>query len=128
MGIVNLAIVYIILKTTGIGIYAIAGVSSVLVLTRIIFFVPIYSAHILNQKWWVFYIPLIRGIITSAIVGTIFIAVSLAVDINSWMMLIIVSGVMGIIGYLIGFATLFSKQEKFRLLEIVKSKLRRKTV
>ena len=126
LGLANLIIVYILLKTTNAGLYAIAGVSSVLILMRVLFFVPLYSAHILKQKWWTFYITLARGIIMAAVTGALFMVVNRAVSINTWFMLILAGGIMGIIGYFLGFMTLFNKRERLRVIETLKAKLRRK--
>lgn len=54
-GIVNFVIVIVLLKTTNLGLYAVAGVSSVVsILRNLIITVP-YTARILSLKWYTFY-------------------------------------------------------------------------
>ena len=48
IGLANLGIVFLLLKFTELGVYAVAGVSSVLWIIRILTFVPLYAAHVLN--------------------------------------------------------------------------------
>ena len=54
-GIINVIIVYILLKTTSLGIYAIAGVSSIISILRNMLIICPYTAKLLNQKWYYFY-------------------------------------------------------------------------
>ena len=61
IGVLNLIIVYILLNTTDLGIYAVAGVSSVLLLFRVLIFVPIYAAHNVEEHMLTFYPPLQIG-------------------------------------------------------------------
>ena len=65
MGVANIVIVFILIQTTNLGIYAVAGVSSILALGRILIFVPVYASHSINANYITFYKPLIRGIISS---------------------------------------------------------------
>lgn len=54
-GILNIIIVYILLKTTNLGIYVVASVSSIISILRNIIIICPYTAKILNQKWYCFY-------------------------------------------------------------------------
>lgn len=54
-GVVNFFIVLILLKTTNLGVFAIAGVSTITTILRNLFFVLPYVAKILNLKWYEFY-------------------------------------------------------------------------
>ena len=120
IGIANVIIVFILLKTTNLGVYAVAGVSSMLWLIRIFTFVPMYAAHILHMPMKTFYIPIIRGVCNVFITGSILCAISYFSQVSSWMGLIITAGISGVIGYLICFFIMFGKDERSRALESLK--------
>lgn len=105
---------------TDLGVYAIQIVSSVLLTARVFFFAPIYAAHILEQKWWTFYKPLFRGMFSSIIVLSIYYIIACNILINSWMQLIAVGIICGIIGYAINYLVVLNKEERIMVKKIVK--------
>ena len=60
MGGANIIIVYLLINYTNLGVYAVA-VSGLMILIRMVVFVPIYAAYTLNVKWYTFYVILLRG-------------------------------------------------------------------
>lgn len=54
-GIINTLIVFGCLKYSDIGVYAVAGVSSIITIIRNIFLTVPYTAKLLNVKWYTFY-------------------------------------------------------------------------
>lgn len=125
IGVANLIIVYILLKTTDLGIYAVAGVSSTLLLFRVLIFVPIYAAHNLEENILTFYPPLLRGIISSILMIVLFRAVLSIYEITSWAGLICMAAVCGMIGYTINYCIVFSAEEKKKVLALIREKVRR---
>ena len=69
IGIANIMIVFILLQVTNLGVYAVAGVSSILWLFRIFLFVPTYAAWSIQIRWTTFYRPLLRGVLNVLLVG-----------------------------------------------------------
>ena len=67
-GILNLLIVYILLKNTTLGIYAIAGVSTLLSILRNLLFTVPYGAKYLGLRWTTFYPEVLRSIFAFLIV------------------------------------------------------------
>ena len=62
-GILNIIIVYILLETTDLGIFAIAGISTCLnIVKNLVLNIP-YSAKCLNLKWYAFYADVVRPIV-----------------------------------------------------------------
>ncbi len=125
IGVLNIVLVLILLLTTDLGIYAVAGVSSVLWTLRILLFVPTYAAHSLGIKLTSFFKPLINGIINTVLVGALMIAVSNFTDINSWTELILVCLPAGLVGYVICFFVVFDKEEKVSALSTIRKKIKR---
>ena len=124
MGVANIVIVFILIQTTNLGIYAVAGVSSILALGRILIFVPVYAAHSINANYITFYKPLIRGIISSGIMLLVFILIRNVFGINDWVSFFVVCGISAILGYIIVFTIVFSRDEKKKALSIFKNKVK----
>lgn len=97
------------------GVYVIAGVSSALLSIRSITFVPMYSAYILGQKKTVFLPSVARGILTFAVILTLFSIVSSFVVVNSWLSLLTVISLAGAGGYIVALFLLFSRKELEKL-------------
>ena len=126
IGIGSLGIVYFLLKTTEIGIYAIAGVSSVLLMFRVLLFVPMYAAHNLKVKMWTFYPPLFRGLAASIIMLFWFQSISRLVTISTWMDLIGIAVISGSVGYIINYYIVFGHKERKQIRSMLKNLSRRK--
>lgn len=125
MGIANVIIVFILVQITDWGIYAVAGVSTVLSVLRILIFVPIYAAYSIHAPYHTFYRSLVRGIASSLIMLIIFIPVRHIVSITSWPQFFIVCLLCGFVGYAVEFFIVFSRKEKRKITDIVKKKFRR---
>lgn len=126
IGVLNVAIVFALLSWTNLGVYAVAGVSSVLWVLRIFLFVPVYAAMNVGVSLKTFYPPLLRGCINVLIVGGVFTAISLLVNIDSWLSLIIVCIICGVIGYPLSYFALFNKAERKNVIIKLKKKILRK--
>ena len=69
-GILNVIGMYVLLKYTNLGLYAVVGTTTVLGFITFMIFTPIYSAHCLGLKWNVFY-PGIFRVLSAAVVITL---------------------------------------------------------
>lgn len=127
VGSLSTIIVFILLKTTNIGVFAIAGVSSIFMTLRTLIFVPIYAATILNVSKRTFYYPLIRGIIAMISALLLFIIGKQFIYINSWGDLCVTAIVFGIIGYALNIFIILNINERKKifnnLINKVKSKI-----
>lgn len=101
------------------GVFVVAGTSSLLMSLRAFFFIPIYSAYLLKQKWTTFFPSMIRGWIAFFVLLGIFTFVNSLVAINSWLIFVLVCLCVAIVGYLISIPILFS----FGEMKMFKSKL-----
>lgn len=124
IGAANLIIVYLLLKFTNLGLYAIAGVSSLLLALKIIFFVPVYAARGIKMKKTVFYPYLIRGVVLSGVVFCICAGVHKLIRVNSWALLIEAATIAAIFSYSAGFFVAFSKDERKKAFDAFKNKFR----
>ena len=125
IGVLNIIGSIALCNFTDLGVYAIQIVSSVLLTLRVFCFAPIYAAYILKQKWWTFYAPLLRGMLSSVIVLAVFMVIEVNVTIGSWLMLIVWAVVAGAIGYVINYIIVLNKNERQMVADLIKKKLKR---
>lgn len=125
ISIISTILVFILLKLTKLGVYAIAGVSSTLLLLNVIFFVPSYAAYSLNIDKLTFYPPIIKGVTSFIIITIGFYLVKLNVQINTWIDLIIVAFIVGVIGYIFNLFIALNKNERKIMLSVIKNKIKK---
>lgn len=123
LGVISTIVTYILLRTTNLGVYAIAGVSSFILLARVLIFVPIYAARNLKVRWNTFYTQLLKSILVSVFMIVFFIIINNTFKINSWANLISVAIIAGGIGYAISFVLLLNNKEKIKIINKLKGKI-----
>lgn len=124
-GAISTAIVFVLLETTDLGLYAIAGVSVVIGLLRNMFFTPIYAAKCLEVKWTTFYSDIFMGL---ASIGIITAAAMLAepfLPMGNWIGFFISCAFMGIVALGLNFLIVLRKSERAMVLEKIGGMLHR---
>lgn len=124
LSIISTIIVFILLKTTNLGIYAIAGVSSIIMLLRVIFFVPIYAACNLKVKKRTFYKTLLKSLLCFVLLFILYIIVKCNIKINTWLQLFGIGIILGLIGYGLNVVIIFTKAERNKIANIIKNKIK----
>lgn len=122
IGVLNIIIVFVLLQTTNLGVYAVAGVSSILFILRILLFVPTYAAHCIGVKWTTFYKPLIRGVICNVVMLLVFALIRSVCHIGNWLEFVAVCAVAAVCGYAIAFCILFEAKDRKKVLAKLKRK------
>ncbi|MBC2580566.1 lipopolysaccharide biosynthesis protein [Clostridium sp. DJ247] len=130
-GIINTAVVFILLKITNLGILAIPITSFIIGLLRNLIFTPIYAARCLEVKWNTFYKAIARGCICALTMTVCCYIFKYSFAINSWIMLLVIGGICSIISLIINMFIVFKKEDRneimkniFILLHIKKSKIK----
>lgn len=122
-GVLNTVIVFLLLNTTELGIYAVVSVSSILALVRTLIINIPYSARCVGVSPLKFYKiagkSLLFVIITSAI-GSVIAHIG---NPASWGLLIFCAGSMCILAIVFEFMLFFSKEEKESLISMLKMEL-----
>lgn len=116
IGVANIIIVYVLLQTTNLGVYAVAGVSSVLWIIRIFTFVPIYAAMNIQVGLLTFYKPLFRGVINVALLIVFFLCIERLMPTRGWIPFGMKCIFAGCLGYVLSFVVIFGA--KFMVLMI----------
>jgi O-antigen/teichoic acid export membrane protein len=124
MSVVSTLTTLILLKVTNLGIFAVAGVSSIYWCTKVFFFNTINAAKNLRIKWNAFFNQFLKNLLCFGIIIMIFTAVNYFLILNTWKNFIIVIGIMGIIGYIITFYILLKKDERKVIYNIIKKRLK----
>lgn len=122
----NVFIVFILLNTTDLGIYAVAGVSRVTGGVGNLIFVPLYACKCLKVKWNTFYPIIFRYMGTTVVMAVIFGVIKKVYQFPiNWITFILVCVIAGCVGCIINFILLFNKYERTILLTKVKKKISR---
>lgn len=116
-GISQTAIVFVLLQTTSLGIWAIALTSAVQGGIRNFFFTPIYAARCLRRSWYAFYPALFRGILGMLVVIGVGYVIRKIIFPENWLSLFTTALVLSAASLLINFYILLSKGERIYLLE-----------
>lgn len=125
-GVLAVIINAILLNFTDLGVYAIAGTGSLLGMIRNYVFTPLYGAHCLKIKKSTFYHEILTGnlcLVLNLAVGFLFYRfVSTG---STWISLILSAGSLAVVGIVINFFVVLSKDERTAIFSAVKSKLKR---
>lgn len=112
-GVLNIAFIFILLKTTSLGVYSIVIVSAILGLVRNIVFNAPYAAHCIKQRYNIFWGEMLKSfIILSAASATCYLIGSMTL-LDSWFKLICIGGTAtGIISILVAMIILNKDQRR----------------
>lgn len=91
-GISNVVVVFVLLKLTNLGIYAIAGVSAVLGFVRNFCFNAPYAAHCIKRPVHIFWLDMFRSMLCLLLCAAIGLWINHMIILDSWLKLILVGG------------------------------------
>lgn len=122
-GLIQSMIIYVLLKTTDLGVWAIIVVGAIQGGIRNSLFSPIYGALCLKKKWTTFYPTMIRGIAGMLVVIAIGLISRRLIAVDSWLSFFLAGLVVCVPSLLINTFIMLQKQERVYLLSVVKCKL-----
>lgn len=123
-GAVSTLIVFILINTTNLGVFAIAGVSSFVSLIRNMLYTVPFSAKYLGLKWNTFFPEVLSSVISVIVLTIVGFIIKGFIIADSWFMLIIVAGITSILGLGINMFIVLNKNERQYLLFIIKNKIK----
>lgn len=122
----NVAIVFILLNATNLGIYAVAGVSRVTGILGNLIFVPLCACKCLKIRWSTFYPIIFRYIGTTGIMTVVFLGIKMVYNLPiNWMTFVLVCVIAGCAGCVINFMVLFDKKERILMITKLKGLIHR---
>ena len=124
-GILTTATVFVLLETTDLGVYAIAGVSTFYGILRNLVFTPIYAARCLQVKWYTFYGDILLGLASIGAICLTALPFQMLIEIDGWIKLFAVGIAAGAAALAVNFLIVLRKNERKMVLDMVKKKLQR---
>ena len=112
----------LLLKYTTLGIYAVAGVSSIYWVLKVVFFNTINAAINLKEKWNSFVNVFIKNILCTISIFVLFIAIKDCLILNTWKNFVISVTITGLIGYVVLIPLIFNKKEIVIIIKKIKEK------
>ncbi len=122
-GILNTSVIFILLKTTDLGIWAIPLTSAVQSGLRNFLFTPIYGAICLQRKWYSFFKTEFKGVASMIVVVFISWVVRAVSVPDSWTWFMMDVIIVSLIALLINAFIILSKNERELLLSKIKARL-----
>ncbi len=129
VGGVNIILVLLLLNTTNLGVFAVAGVSSVTSIIRNLVFTFPYAAKCIKCKWTSFYFPAFRGAFCCIVVCIINTVVKQFISADNWISFFAAVALGSSIGLVFNFIIIIRKFERqliFNKLKDILSIKRRK--
>ncbi len=123
MSIVTLITEIVVLKTSDLGVIAIASVSSFYWVIKLAIFNPLNAAKNLNVKWYTFYPDFLKSFFCFCLILILYLFLYQYMSITSWKDLILSAILFGTIGYVISFLFILNKKEKNWVYNKISSRL-----
>lgn len=111
-GAVSTVIVLILVNVTDLGVYAVAGVSTVISILRNLLFTAPYGAKCLNQKWFTFYPDIFNPVVYVVISSLIGFVAVVHVPFAGWIGFFLKAGIVGSLALLVGLCVLLSQEDR----------------
>ena len=124
-GILSTITVFILLKTTNLGIFAVAGTSTVISIIRNFAFTAPYGAICLKQKWYALYPEILKAAVYAIIGACIGYAIRQVVFIDGWIGLVILALITLIASLLVGFFIILNREDRRVVMSKIKRRLKR---
>lgn len=125
-GLLNIAVVYILLKTTDLGLFAVAGVSSFINITRDLLYTVPYGAIYLKTNRFTFFPDVIKSVVSVVATGVIAIIIKHMLPYTAWKTLIPAVIVTAFLGLIFNIMFVLSRQTRRQLFVTIKEKLTKK--
>ncbi len=114
-GLLNVVVVFLLLKYTDLGIYAVAGTSSVIQIIRCVTVTAPYIAHLMELKWYTFYRDALLSTFCCLLNYIISRAVGMVIGANNWGILVLDVALSVIISFGVDLIVVLNKEERAQL-------------
>ncbi|MER2190032.1 MAG: hypothetical protein ABS951_03655 [Solibacillus sp.] len=111
-GFLNIILMILLIKYTDLGIYAVAGLSTIINLIRNLCFIAPYSAKCIGLKWYAFYPKIISFIIPFGVVMILGYLLKNIYHVYNWFDFFIVTVLMSLITFIVNYFIALTKHEK----------------
>ena len=122
-GVLNTLAIFILLKTTSLGIWSIPIVGAIQHALRNFFFSPIYAAKCLKLKWYTFYPNILRGVLGLGVASVIGIVVKHFMAGNDWTWFLLEGCVVAVLAYIVNLFIVLNRSDRIFMADWIKRKL-----
>lgn len=122
-GLLQTAVVVLLLKTTELGVWAIVLTSAVQSVLRNSIFTPIYGAYVIGKPWYTFYPTMFRGIFGVITVVLIDFLIKHFFTVDTWFMFFFVGFTVSAISLFVNSYVMLKKSERKRVSDILSKKI-----
>ncbi len=127
-GVVSTLVVFILLKTTNLGVFAVAGVSPVVCWFRNMFYTVPYTAKYLGYKKTQFYPQVVNCFLSTVLLSLIGRLIVSYFTINSWGKFLVVACIVGSVCLAVNLFIFLKKEDRKFLFDKISRKLQRKRI
>ena len=120
----NVGIVFVLLKTTTLGLYAIAGVSSLLSIVRNLIYTVPCGAKYIGCPWHTFYPEIGKSVLSVTVVGCIGFVIKGVFNVQSWQSLCFGAMATAFVGLLLNYLLVLNGNERKYIRGKLKKRLR----
>lgn len=125
-GLLSIGVTFLLLRFTSLGIYAVAGVSSVISIFRSMCFTIPTASRYLGLKWYTFYPQVLQSLFSCGVVIASGLLVRKFVPVDSWLGFIVAVALICVISMSVNSMILFRPNERKHLIHLGLSKFNRK--
>lgn len=119
-GVINTVLTLVLVKTTNLGIYAVAGVSSIVETVRMLVYIVPNATKYVGLKITTFYPVIIKSFMSTLVLCIMGLGLKQIVICNTWLKLIVIAVIFGILGLTINFFTVLDKVARNRIFQKIK--------
>lgn len=122
-GLLSILLTTLMIVFTDYDIYAVAGISSIVVICKNLFFTLPVAARLLDLKWNAFYPQIGISSLCSFVIIVFGLLVRHLICVDSWLTLFLASAIVGAVGFFVNLLIVLNKQERNYFVSLIRSKL-----
>jgi O-antigen/teichoic acid export membrane protein len=123
-GALSVSVVFVLLKTTDLGLFAVAGVSSVFSILRNLCYTVPFGALYINRKWHTFFPEVVKSALSVFVIGGAGMCLKSLIPALSWFGLCMFAFITVLGGLVINFFIVFNEKDRTYLISALRARLK----
>lgn len=124
-GLISITVTLVLVKFTNLGVYAVAGVSSVVTVIRILGYTVPYSAKFIGKKKSTFMFIILKSLTSTIVLCGLGFLMKLIIPFNSWFDMILSAAIFSVLSLVLNMFVVLDKETRTVFIGLVKSKLKK---
>lgn len=121
----SVIVTFTLIKFTDLDLYAVAGVSSIAMICRDMFFSVPVTSRLLGYRWCQFYPQVGMSLLCSGLIIMVGLSLRLFMPVNTWGSFFVTCCIIGVIGLILNIMIVLNKEERLLLRDIVRKKIKK---